>query len=177
MNVFLIRIIILLIMAVLSRTSRLLLLLPGTYGPEGMWFFTDEAKQHPVYRDTSKACTSYSDFITVLIVSTLLLAIISFFFMEQQAGLRAGNAVLTGIVGVLICIYVVWTVKLRHKVKEMLVRRQCELSQDGTEENAPDELPRSYFQVSKKISLGVAGVWALYLFTFAMMVIAVIRPR
>ena len=172
---FLLRIFLIVFLGVAVRIGINFLCLPGVYGPEGAGFMVEEAKQNPEYRDLAQNFKSYIGFIIFSIGIILLFAVIFFCGAAYWIGNRPYNIVFTGIVGLLIMIYVIWTIQFQKKIIEQLQLRNQERSQEEKDGSA-DSSPISWFRASRKIAFWIAGTWTFFLLLFAGMVFLNISP-
>jgi hypothetical protein len=172
---FLLRIFLIVFLGVAVRIGINFLCLPGVYGPEGAQFMVEEAKQNPEYRDLAQNYKSYIGFIIFSICIILVFAVIFFCGAAYWIGNRPYNIVFTGIVGLLIMIYVIWTIQFQKKIIEQLQLRNQERSQEEKDGSA-DSSPISWFRASRKIAFWIAGTWTFFLLLFAGMVFLNISP-
>ena len=172
---FLLRIFLIVFLGVAVRIGINFLCLPGVYGPEGAGFMVEEAKQNPEYRDLAQNYKSYIGFIIFSICIILGFAVIFFCGAAYWIGNRPYNIVFTGIVGLLIMIYVIWTIQFQKKIIEQLQLRNQERSQEEKDGSA-DSSPISWFRASRKIAFWIAGTWTFFLLLFAGMVFLNISP-
>ena len=172
---FLLRIFLIVFLGVAVRIGINFLCLPGVYGPEGAQFMVEEAKQNPEYRDLAQNYKSYIGFIIFSICIILGFAVIFFCGAAYWIGNRPYNIVFTGIVGLLIMIYVIWTIQFQKKIIEQLQLRNQERSQEEKDGSA-DSSPISWFRASRKIAFWIAGTWTFFLLLFAGMVFLNISP-
>ena len=172
---FLLRIFLIVFLGVAVRIGINFLCLPGVYGPEGAGFMVEEAKQNPEYRDLAQNYKSYIGFIIFSICIILGFAVIFFCGAAYWIDNRPYNIVFTGIVGLLIMIYVIWTIQFQKKIIEQLQLRNQERSQEEKDGSA-DSSPISWFRASRKIAFWIAGTWTFFLLLFAGMVFLNISP-
>ena len=172
---FLLRIFLIVFLGVAVRMGINFLCLPGVYGPEGAGFMVEEAKQNPEYRDLAQNYKSYIGFIIFSICIILGFAVIFFCGAAYWIDNRPYNIVFTGIVGLLIMIYVIWTIQFQKKIIEQLQLRNQERSQEEKDRSA-DSSPISWFRASRKIAFWIAGTWTFFLLLFAGMVFLNISP-
>ena len=172
---FLLRIFLIVFLGVAVRIGINFLCLPGVYGPEGAGFMVEEAKQNPEYRDLAQNFKSYIGFIIFSICIILGFAVIFFCGAAYWIDNRPYNIVFTGIVGLLIMIYVIWTIQFQKKIIEQLQLRNQERSQEEKDGSA-DSSPISWFRASRKIAFWIAGTWTFFLLLFAGMVFLNISP-